>query len=69
MNVDLGRAVSKHPTAAVYVQRAAIVTALSFFFFLGMLLVFYVRQQIVYFVLSTAFLVVYIFTMIGWVMQ
>ena len=34
-----------------------------------MLLVFYIRQQMVYFVLSTAFLVVYAFTMIGWVMQ
>lgn len=34
-----------------------------------MLAVFYVRRQIGYFVLSTAFLVVYIFTLIGWVLQ
>jgi len=36
---------------------------------MAMLVVFYIRQQIFYFVLSTAFLIVYIFTMIGWVMQ
>lgn len=41
----------------------------SFVFFLLMLLVFYVRQQIGYFVLSSAFLVLYIFTLIGWIMQ
>jgi hypothetical protein len=34
-----------------------------------MLVAFYFRQQIGYFVLSTGFLVVYIFTLIGWVMQ
>jgi hypothetical protein len=34
-----------------------------------MLVVFYVRQQFLYFVLSTAFLVVYIFTMVGWRFQ
>lgn len=33
------------------------------------LLVFYIQQQLMYFVLSTAFLVIYIFTMIGWVLQ
>ncbi len=66
---DLGALVSVHRTAPAILQRAAIVTVVSFFFFLAMLLVFYAWQQIVYFVLSTAFLVVYIFTMIGWVMQ
>lgn len=34
-----------------------------------MLLAFYLRQQILYFILSSAFLVVYLFTMIGWLMQ
>jgi hypothetical protein len=66
---DLGMIVSVHGTSAVFLQRAAIVTILSFFFFMAMLVVFYFRQQIFYFVLSTAFLIVYIFTMIGWVMQ
>ena len=36
---------------------------------MGTLLIFYTQQSIGYFVLSTAFLVVYIFTLIGWVMQ
>ena len=68
-NVNLGSLVSSHGTSPATLQRAAIVTILSFFFFISMLLVFYARQQMVYFILSTAFLVVYIFTMIGWVMQ
>ena len=68
-NVNLGPLLSSHGTSPATLQRAAIVTILSFLFFLSMLLVFYARQQMVYFVLSTAFLVVYIFTMIGWVMQ
>ncbi len=65
----LGKLVSVHPTSPAYLQRAAIVTALSFLFFMGTLLIFYLHQSIGYFVLSTAFLVVYIFTMIGWAMQ
>jgi len=66
---DLGNLISKHGTSPLFLQRAAVVAGLSFLFFMGMLLVFYVRQQFIYFVLSTAFLVVYIFTMIGWAMQ
>ena len=66
---DLGSVVSVHGTSGVFLQRGAIVTILSFFFFMAMLVVFYVRQQVIYFVLSTAFLIVYIFTLIGWVMQ
>jgi hypothetical protein len=50
-------------------QRAAIITVLSFLFFMGTLIIFYVMQSIGYFVLSTAFLVVYIITLVGWVMQ
>lgn len=34
-----------------------------------MLTAFYIRQGIGYFVLSSAFLVVYLFTMIGWFIQ
>lgn len=43
--------------------------ALSFVFFLAMMLAFYARGQIGYFLLSTAFLIVFAFTMIGWWMQ
>ena len=66
---ELGALVSSHGTSPALLQRAAVVAILSFLFFMTTLLVFYVRQQFIYFVLSTAFLVVYIFTMTGWVMQ
>jgi ABC-type bacteriocin/lantibiotic exporter with double-glycine peptidase domain len=69
LRTDLGALISVHGTSPAFLQRAAIVTVLSFIFFLAMLLVFYAREEMIYFVLSTAFLVVYIFTMIGWVMQ
>jgi hypothetical protein len=38
-------------------------------FFLAMLLVFSLRQNIGYFLLATAFLIVQIFTLFGWVTQ
>jgi hypothetical protein len=65
----LGKLVSVHGTAPQYLQRAAVVALLSFAFFLAMLVAFYLRQQLGYFVLSSAFLVVYIFTMVGIWMQ
>jgi hypothetical protein len=66
---ELGKLVSTHGISPVYLQRAAIVAALSFLFFLAGLLFFYIQQSIAYFILSSAFLVVYIFTMVGWVLQ
>lgn len=66
---SLGKLISVHGTSPAFLQRAAIVAILSFVFFLLMLLTFYLRQQIGYFILSSAFLVVYLFTMIGWWMQ
>ena len=69
MSQDLGKLISIHGTSPAYLQRAAIVSILSFVFFIAMLLAFYLRQQILYFILSSAFLVVYLFTMIGWLMQ
>jgi len=65
----LGQLISIHSTAPAYLQRAAIVAVVSFVFFLLMLTAFYIRQGIGYFVLSSAFLVVYLFTMIGWFIQ
>jgi hypothetical protein len=67
-NPNLGKLESVHGISPVFAQRAVIVAALSFVFFLVMLGGFYVRQNIGYFILSTAFLVVYVFTMFGWVM-
>lgn len=66
---NLGKLISVHGTSPAFLQRAAIVAILSFFFFLTMLIAFYIRQQFGYFVLSSSFLAVYLFTMIGWWMQ
>ena len=46
-------------------QRAAFVAVLSFLFFLAMMLLFYIRQSFLYFLLATAFLIVYIVMMIS----
>lgn len=61
----LGKLVSIHGVQPALVQRAAIVAVLSFVFFLAMLVVFSIRQNIGYFVLAGAFLVVEIFTLSG----
>ncbi len=61
----IGKLIRVHTVSAVSVQRAAVVAVISFLFFLGMLLAFYIRAQFGYFMLSSAFLVVYLFTMVG----
>lgn len=66
---DLGKLVAVHSTSPLFLQRATIVALASFVFFLVMLAAFYVRPQIGYFVLATAFLVVDLFTLIGIWMQ
>ncbi len=48
-------------------QRAAFIAVLSFLFFLGMMFTYYLRGSILYFLLATAFLIVYILTMISFV--
>ena len=68
-NKQLGRLESVHGISPVYLQRALIVIILSFIFFLIMLIAFSIRQQIGYFVLATAFLVVKLFTLFGWMQQ
>ena len=66
---DLGPLLSTHGISPVFLQRAVIVAILSFLFFIITLLFFYIQQELMFFVMSTAFLVIYILTMIGWVMQ
>lgn len=68
-NLKLGKLVSIHGIAPAFLQRAVIVAVLSFVFFLAMLLAFYASQKLGYFLLSTAFLIVYIVTMFSWVMM
>lgn len=66
---NLGKLEAVYGTSPAYLQRAAITAIISFLFFLAMLLVFSVRQNIGYFLLATAFLIVQIFTLFGWVTQ
>ena len=66
---NLGKIINTYGTSPVYLQRAGIVAVVSFVFFLAMLAAFYLRRHIGYFALSTAFLIVYVLTLIGRVSQ
>lgn len=55
------------PMPPAQAQRAAFVAVLSFLFFLAMMFAFYIRQSMLYFLLATAFLIIYIITMISFV--
>jgi hypothetical protein len=68
-NKQLGKLESVHGISPVYLQRALILIILSFIFFLAMLVAFSIRQQVGYFILATAFLIVNLFTLFGWMMQ
>ena len=65
----LGKLIAVHSTSPAFLQRAAIVAALSFLFFLLALIFYLVWQSFLYFMLATGFLIVQLFTMIGWWMQ
>lgn len=60
---------SVHGVAPVYLQRGIFIVILSFLFFLAMMFVYYIRQSMGYFLLASAFLVVYLVTLFSWVMQ
>jgi len=64
-----GRLIKIYGIHPAYMQRAVFVAVLSFIFFLGMMFAFYLRQHFGYFLLSTAFLLVYLATLFSWVMQ
>ena len=66
---ELGRLESVHGIAPVFMQRAAVVAVLSFLFFIAMVVAFSIRQNIGYFLLATAFLLVQLLTLFGWLMQ
>lgn len=68
-NKNLGKLVAIHGIAPAYLQRAAFIVVLSFLFFLAMMFAFYIRQSVGYFLLASAFLVLYLLTMFSWVMQ
>lgn len=66
---NLGRLVTIHAVQSAYLQRAIFVVVLSFVFFLAMMFTFYWLQTLVYFLLASAFLLVYLITMASWLMQ
>ena len=68
-NKNLGKLIGAYGISPAFLQRAAFISILSFVFFLAMMAGFYLRQNIVYFLLATAFLLVYLFTMFSWVLQ
>ena len=68
-NKDLGRLVAIHGIAPVYLQRAVFIVILSFVFFLATMAVYYIRQNVLYFLLASAFLVLYLVTLFSFVMQ
>lgn len=65
----LGRLLSVHGIAPAYMQRAVFIIVLSFLFFLAMMLAYYIRQSLVYFLLASAFLLLYVITMFSWFLQ
>lgn len=66
---NLGKPESIHGVSPVYLQRALIVIILSFIFFMAMLIAFSLRENIGYFLLATAFLLVNLFTLFGFMSQ
>jgi len=55
----------KPPIPQAQAQRAMFIAVLSFLFFLAMMFAFYIRQSLLYFLLATAFLIVYFVTMVS----
>ena len=66
---SLGKLINVYGIAPAYLQRAVIIAALSFIFFLTTLAMFSLWRNFIYFFLSTAFLIVYLATMFGWLMM
>ncbi len=65
----LGKLIAVHPIAPALVQRAVFIAALAFMFFLAMMFTFYLRQNILYFLLASAFLVLYLVMMFALLMR
>ena len=67
--LQLGKLESVHGISPVFKQRAFIVAAVSFFFFTAMIIAYSVRRSFVFILMGTAFLVVELFTLFGWLGQ
>ena len=68
-NRDLGKLIGTYGISPIFIQRAVAISVISFLFFLGMMFGFYIRENLGYFLLATAFLIVYLMTMFSWVIQ
>jgi Ca2+/Na+ antiporter len=66
-NKRLGRLVAIHPISPAHLQRAVLLAILSFIFFLTMMFAYYLMQTPIYFLLATAFLVIYLATMYSFI--
>jgi len=66
---DLGRSIAVYGPAPAFLQRAVFLTVLSFLFFVGTMFIYYIRQGFVYFILASAFLVLYVISLISFVAQ
>jgi hypothetical protein len=66
---DLGKLVAVYGPAPAFIQRAAFVTVLSFLFFLATMLLYYVRQSLLFFLLASGFLVLYLISMFSFMAQ
>ena len=66
---QLGKLVAVHVLAPEHIQRAVFIAVLSFVFFLAMMVMFYLRENLLYFLLASAFLVVYVITLLSWIVQ
>lgn len=64
----LGKIVAIHGITPAFLQRTVIIAVMSFVFFAVTMLMFSVWRNFLYFFLSSAFLIVYLLTMFGWLM-
>jgi len=66
---NLGKLVGVYGVAPGILQRAVFIAVLSFLFFLSMMIVYYTRDSTLFFLLATAFPLVYLVTMFSLVRQ
>jgi hypothetical protein len=67
--LQLGKLESVHGISPVFKQRAFVLAVVSFIFFTAMTIAYLVRPGFVFVLLGTAFLVVGLFTLLGWLGQ
>jgi hypothetical protein len=67
--LQLGKLESVHGISPVFKQRAFIVAVVSFVFFTTMVIAYSVRRSFVFILMGTAFLVIELFTLFGWLGQ